>query len=91
MSSKERPKRIYVPENPDIRFELDGQTGETVMFLCGKEFERKRLPSFGKRSVRRYFKKELKEHEDYVCPTEVEEALERSEEDVTYGQKTENP
>ena len=79
LSEKERPKRIYVPENPDIRFELDKQTGETVMFLCGKEFERRRLPFFGRRAIRRYFKKELKEHEDYVCPTELGEAGEEQE------------
>lgn len=73
MSEKEKTKRIYMPENMDIRFELDGQTGETVMFLCGKEFGRKRLPHFGRRGIAKYFKKELREHAEDVCSTEVEQ------------------
>ena len=77
MSSK---KRIYYPENPDIRFEVDEKTGETVMFVCGNEQTRKKLPLFSDFFVRKHFKQEIEQYKDFVCPTDLgEEAVEKGE------------
>lgn len=76
MSSK---RRIYLPENPDVRFEVDDQTGEVVMFVCGSEQTRKKLPIFSDSFVRKHFKQEIEQYKDFICPTELAEQPEKTE------------
>ena len=71
------PKRIYIPENTDIRFEQDPKTGEAVMYVCGEQFSRKRLPIFKERFIRKYFRQEIEENKDVLCPTELEKESEQ--------------
>jgi len=66
-------KRIYLPENPDIRFDLDDETGDAVMYVCGSEQTRKKLPFFSERSIRKYFKQEIEEFKNFACPTPLGE------------------
>jgi len=66
-------RRIYLRENSDIRFDMDEQTGETVMSVCNEEFTRKRIPLFSETLIRKYFKEEIEQHKDFVCPTGLEE------------------
>jgi hypothetical protein len=71
-----RPKRIYIPENTDVRFELDPKTGETIMFVCGEQYVRKRVPVFNERTIRKHFKQEIEENKNVLCPVEFEESEE---------------
>ncbi len=64
-------KRIYLQENPDIRFEKDKETGQTIMFVCGEEFLRKNLPLFSPYFVRKHFRREIDQHKDFICPTDL--------------------
>jgi len=73
MSLETRPKRIYIQENTDIRFEQDPQTGEAVMYVCGEQFARKRVPLFTERFVRKYFRNEIEENKDVLCPVELDQ------------------
>jgi len=66
-------KRIYYPENPDLRFEVDEKTGETIMFVCNREFVRKKLPLFSDHFVRKHFKQEIEQNKDFICPTDLGE------------------
>lgn len=66
------PKRIYLSENSDIRFERDPSTGEAVMVVCGQEFTRKKVPAFSERFIRKQFRNEIEQHKSFVCPTELE-------------------
>jgi len=66
-------KRIYLHENPDVRFEQDEKTGEAVMFVCGEEFVRKKLPLFSPYFVQKYFKREIEQHKNFICPTYLSE------------------
>lgn len=72
MSLEPRPKRIYIPENTDVRFEFDQKTGEAVMYVCGEQYVRKRVPFFNERTIRKYFKHEIEENKDVLCPVEFE-------------------
>lgn len=63
-------KRIYISENPDIRFETDDATGDTVMFVCGQEYTRKHVP-LDRRVIPKAFKKEIEEKQDFICPTDL--------------------
>jgi len=60
-------------ENSDIRFELDEKTGETIMFVCGQPFTRRKLPTFSERFIRKQFRNEIEQHKNFVCPTDLEE------------------
>ncbi|GEM_PF-6221056 len=66
-------KRIYIPENPDIRFEQDPETGETIMFICGKPYVRKKIPLFSEAVIRKHFRQEIEENKDIVCPVDMYE------------------
>ncbi len=66
-------KRIYLAENSDIRFEEDPETGEAVMFICGKPYVRKKLPYFSESMIRKHFKQEIEENKDIVCPVDMYE------------------
>jgi hypothetical protein len=70
LSSK---RRIYLQENPDVRFELDEKTGEVVMFVCGNEQTRKKLPLFSEYFVRKHFRQEIDQYKDFICPTGLEQ------------------
>jgi len=63
-------KRIYLQENPDIRFDFNPETNETIMFVCGKPFVSKKLPLFSETFIRKHFKNEIEQHKDFVCPVE---------------------
>lgn len=67
------PKRIYLPENSDIRFEHDAKTGEAIMIVCGQEFMRKRVAAFSERFIRKQFREEIEQHKNFVCPTDLEQ------------------
>jgi hypothetical protein len=72
-------KRIYLPENPDIRFELSDD-GNVIMLVCGSEQTRKKLPLFSDFFVRKHFKQEIEQYKDFVCPTDLGgEAVEKGE------------
>jgi hypothetical protein len=72
MSLEPRPKRIYIQENTDIRFEQDPKTGEAIMYICGEEFTRKNVPAFTERFVRKYFRNEIEENKDVLCPVDLD-------------------
>jgi hypothetical protein len=77
------PKRIYLPENSDIRFERDSQTGEAIMIVCGQEFTRKRVPAFSERFIRKQFRVEIEQHKNFVCPTDLEQGKTETEPEQT--------
>ncbi|MEM1552526.1 MAG: hypothetical protein QW734_08195 [Candidatus Bathyarchaeia archaeon] len=69
---EERPKRIYIPENPDICFEYDSKSREAVMYVCNEPFVRKAVPMFNERTIRKLFRKEIEDHKDVVCEVVME-------------------
>lgn len=65
--------RIILKENENIRFEKNEKTGEVVMFVCDEPYARKVVPVFNEKYVREFFKKEVEDNKDVVCPVFKEE------------------
>jgi len=62
------PKRVYVADYPDMRWEK-GENGLVKMFVCGQEVSEKSCRFFTRRSVVKDFRQEIEQRRDTVCPT----------------------
>jgi len=63
-------RRKYLEENPFVLFEFKEDTKEAEMKVCGKVVAVKKVPLFNETFLKMYFKNEINNYKNTVCPVE---------------------